>query len=164
MGKSVITKDFDKKQISVSREYAAPRSLVWEYTTGGDKQAQWWGPEGWPASSAHHEFVPGGYWLYYMQGPDGTKAYGRMDYTAIDAENSWDGRDSFSDESGAPNETLPSGAVHASYEERDGKTVFTMTTSYKDVKDIETLVGMGMEEGIQSSMDNLEKLLAKLQA
>lgn len=164
MSTANVTKDFDKKQIIVAREYDAPLSLVWEYSTGGDKQAQWWGPEGWPAKSVHHEFVPGGYWHYFMQGPDGTKAYGRMDYSAINAEKSWDGMDSFTDETGAPNETLPRGDVRATYEERDGKTLMTMTITYKELKDLETVINMGMEPGIQSSSDNLAKLLATLQA
>ena len=58
-------------EIVISREFAAPRDLVWKAWTNPDQLAKWWGPNGFTTTTSLWDCVPGGGWRYVMHGPDG---------------------------------------------------------------------------------------------
>ncbi len=62
----------DDRRIVISREFDAPRELVWRAMTEPEQVAKWWGPHGFSTTIEVMDFRPGGIWKHTMRGPDGT--------------------------------------------------------------------------------------------
>ncbi len=60
------------REIVISREFQAPRELVWEAMTNPEHVAKWWGPRGFSTTIEVMDFRVGGMWKHVMRGPDGT--------------------------------------------------------------------------------------------
>ncbi|MFV8337309.1 SRPBCC family protein [Flavobacterium sp. RSP29] len=156
--KTLVVKDLEEKSILVSRTFTAPLDKVWRAYTESELLQQWWAPKPWKAETKSMRFSVGGYWLYAMVGPENEKHWGRMDYTAITPHLSFEIKDSFCDEKGTINTSLPIAA---------GTIVFTTTVSgtlvefkmfYSNEKEIETMIQMGFEQGITACLEQLETL------
>jgi uncharacterized protein YndB with AHSA1/START domain len=60
------------RSLVVSREFVAPRELVWDAFADPSQVAQWWGPRGFSTKIEEMDFRVGGAWRQVMHGPDGT--------------------------------------------------------------------------------------------
>lgn len=60
------------REIVISREFAAPRELVWDAMTKPEHVVNWWGPRGFTTTIEKMDFRVGGIWKHVMHGPDGT--------------------------------------------------------------------------------------------
>ncbi|HEY3913903.1 MAG TPA: SRPBCC family protein [Verrucomicrobiae bacterium] len=72
MGDSL--KDFVEnvdREFFLSREFDAPRELVWEVMTKPEHVTHWWGPRGFTTTNESMDFRVGGVWKHVMHGPDG---------------------------------------------------------------------------------------------
>jgi uncharacterized protein YndB with AHSA1/START domain len=65
-----FVENFDR-EIFVSREFNAPRELVWEAMTNPKHVVNWWGPRGFSTTVEAMDFRVGGEWKHTMHGPDG---------------------------------------------------------------------------------------------
>ena len=70
---TIYTKDLENKKIKVTREFDAPVEKVWRAWTEKELLDQWWAPRPWKAVTQSMNFSNGGTWLYYMEGPDGSR-------------------------------------------------------------------------------------------
>ena len=61
------------REIVISREFNAPRELVWEAMTNPKHVVNWWGPRGFSTTIETMDFRVGGVWKHVMCGPDGAK-------------------------------------------------------------------------------------------
>ncbi len=61
------------REILVTREFNAPRELVWEAMTNPKHVVNWWGPRGFSTTIEEMDFRVGGFWQHVMRGPDGVK-------------------------------------------------------------------------------------------
>src|SRR5688500_9690279 len=102
-----ITKDPATKKITIDRYFEAPLGQVWSAWTESELLDQWWAPNPWQAETKTMDFKPGGYWLYVMVGPDGTKHWARVNFITIDHNKSFSAEDFFCDDLGNKNEALP---------------------------------------------------------
>jgi uncharacterized protein YndB with AHSA1/START domain len=59
------------REIFLSREFDAPRELVWEAMTNPKHVVHWWGPRGFTTTEGTMDFRVGGVWQHVMRGPDG---------------------------------------------------------------------------------------------
>jgi hypothetical protein len=59
---------------------------------------------------------------------------------------------------------MPVAAWNNSFAEKAGVTTVTNEISFDDPAHLETLIKMGFKEGYAMGLENLEELLAKLQA
>jgi uncharacterized protein YndB with AHSA1/START domain len=59
------------REIVISREFNAPRELVWEAMTNPKHVVNWWGPRGFSTTIETMDFRVGGVWQHVMRGPDG---------------------------------------------------------------------------------------------
>lgn len=59
------------REIVISREFAAPRELVWEVMTKPEHVVNWWGPRGFTTTIEKMDFRVSGVWKHVMHGPDG---------------------------------------------------------------------------------------------
>ena len=71
------------REMVISREYDAPRSLVWEAFTDLRHVQHWWGPNGFTTTTHERSVSPGGVWRFIMHGPDGTDYPNQVTYLVV---------------------------------------------------------------------------------
>ncbi|MFV8270001.1 SRPBCC family protein [Flavobacterium sp. GT2N3] len=156
--KTQVVKNLKEKSILVSRTFSAPLEKVWRAYTKSELLELWWAPKPWKAETKTMNFSVGGYWLYAMMGPENEKHYGRMDYTAITPHLSFEIRDSFCDEEGTVNNSLPISTGTIVFTTTESGTLVEFKMFYSNEKEIETMIEMGFEQGITASLEQLEML------
>ncbi len=67
----------------VTREFDAPRDLVFEAWTDPRHLSQWWGPDGFTTTTSAFDMRPGGVWRFVMHGPDGRDYENRITFDEI---------------------------------------------------------------------------------
>ncbi|MBK8565234.1 MAG: SRPBCC domain-containing protein [Saprospiraceae bacterium] len=164
--KSTLQFDFlvDKENntITVRREFAADRQLVWDCHTKRELLEQWFAPKPWVARTKSMDFSEGGHWLYAMCGPEGEEHWGRMDYVTIQPIESFKAWDGFCDAEGNLNPELPRAEWRSTFDELSESTLVQTVVVYQSLADLETVVQMGMKEGLTMALDQLEALLNDL--
>jgi uncharacterized protein YndB with AHSA1/START domain len=70
--KNKFTDDCVGLEFTITREFAAPRELVFKACTDPNHLAQWWGPKGFSNPVCEWDARPGGKIYVVMRGPDGT--------------------------------------------------------------------------------------------
>ena len=156
--KTHVVTDLIEKSILVSKVFSAPVEKVWCAYTESNLLVQWWAPKPWKAETKTMNFSIGGYWLYAMVGPENEKHWGRMDYTAITPYKSIAIKDSFCDEEGNVNLSLPVSTGTITFTIIDNGILVEFKMFYSSEKEIETLIEMGFEQGITACLEQLEIL------
>lgn len=67
----------------LSREFAAPRDLVWRAWTEAEHFGRWFGPKGMKIDLARFDLRSGGITHYSMTAPDGAKMWGKAVYREV---------------------------------------------------------------------------------
>ena len=158
---TIYSKDLENNKITVTREFAAPVENVWRAWTESELLDQWWAPKPWKAVTTSMDFRVGGFWLYHMLGPDGSKQFCRADYTAISPEEFYDAYDAFCDENGTPNSDIPSMTWHNEFQSSGDGTTVKVEITYQSAEAMQAIIEMGFEEGFAAGMGNLDELLAE---
>ena len=160
--------------VFLTREMDAPRELVWRAWSEAEALAQWWAPKGFSTRVESFDFRPGGVFHYAMQTPDGGEMWGKFVYREIDPPKRLAFMLSFADAQGntvrAPfSETHPLEIYsEVTFTERDGKTTITMRGGPFNATEAEragyAAMLKNMQEGTDSTLDNLADYLAKARA
>ena len=79
------TNDIEKRTLTLTRTFDAPRQLVWDAWTQPEHIAKWWGPRGMKTNIKKHDFKVGGDWEFVMPMPDGKEFISYGTYSQIDA-------------------------------------------------------------------------------
>jgi uncharacterized protein YndB with AHSA1/START domain len=69
--KNTPPENFADREFFITREFSAPRELVWEAMTNPKHVVNWWGPRGFSTTIEKMDFRVGGVWQHVMRGPDG---------------------------------------------------------------------------------------------
>jgi uncharacterized protein YndB with AHSA1/START domain len=77
------TSDTADREIVLSREFDAPRELVFQAYTDPRHLPIWWGPDGFSNTVHHIDVRPGGMWRFTMHGPDGKDWPNRIAYSEV---------------------------------------------------------------------------------
>jgi uncharacterized protein YndB with AHSA1/START domain len=149
------------QEILITRTFDAPRELVWQMWTTAEHLQQWWGPEGWTLPVCEMDFRPGGTWFYCMQGPDEMRSCGKATYLEIDTPERIVYEDAFANADGDPLADMPVGHVTLSFIDEGGKTTVINTVRYPTKADRDKVIEMGMEAGIDQTLNRLEAYLAQ---
>lgn len=149
------------QEILITRTFDAPRDLVWQMWTMAEHLQHWWGPEGWTLPVCKIDFRPGGTWFYCMQGPDGMQSCGKATYHDIDAPKQIVYEDVFTDADGNPIEDMPVAYITLKFVEADRKTTVINTVRYLTKADRDRVIEMGMEAGIDQTLNRLETYLVQ---
>lgn len=154
----------DKKThtITITREFDAERQMVWDCYTKSELLNRWFAPKPFTTKTKSMDFSEGGHWHYAMVDPEGTEYWCRMDFKTIKAIDGYTALDAFSDETGAINPALPRAEWDTRFNDKATRTVVHTVVQYGSLKDLETVIGMGMEEGLASTLERLDELLADL--
>lgn len=71
------------REIVLTRDFDAPRELVWQAYTDERHLPHWFGPDGFSLTMHSIDVRPGGTWRYTMHGPDGKDWPNRQTYQEI---------------------------------------------------------------------------------
>lgn len=63
--------DKENNTLTLRREFAAPRQMVWDCYTKQELLDQWFAPRPMTTKTKSMDFSPGGHWIYGMIAPDG---------------------------------------------------------------------------------------------
>src|SRR4051812_2558940 len=127
--KVTVTKDLENNTLIIERTFDAPKDKLWRAYADKEWFEAWWGPEGWQTTTKEFNFTPGGEIHYAMKCVDenqgewfGQESWGLMRLLTIDAPNSFEAQDNFSNPEGTVDETLPTQKFVVELVEADGKT------------------------------------------
>jgi uncharacterized protein YndB with AHSA1/START domain len=158
MGKTQITAEPGVPQIVITREFDAPRDLVFRACTDPELLVQWLGPRDLTMTIDHYDVRDGGKWRYVHTDAEGNE-YGF--HGVFHGTPSPDGTVQTFEFEGVPGHVS---LDTATFEEHDGRTLLRTVSSFQSVEDRDGMVDSGMERGVHDSNERLEELLTKLQA
>ncbi len=154
--------DKEKNTMTIKREYAAKRQLVWDCHTKSELLDQWFAPKPLTTKTKSMDFRPGGHWHYAMIAPDGQEYWGLLDYQTIRPIDNYTALDGFSDASGAANPDLPRSNWNVTFSDHGTRTLVENIVSYQSAEALQKVMDMGMKEGMTSTLERLDELLAVL--
>ena len=157
---TVITKDAANKKLLIVREFEAPVDQVWDAWTQSELLDQWWPPKPYKAVTKSMDFREGGFWLYYMKGPEGDIHWCRADYSRIVAQKEFEYKDAFCDEKGTPIDPMPNMHWVCNFALSSAGTKVSIELTFQSDADIERIIEMGFKEGFAAAHNNLDELLA----
>lgn len=152
-----------ERELVFTRQFDAPRELVFAAYSSCEHLRNWWGPRTWPMVDCTLDFRVGGIWHYCMRGPnEGDESWGRAVYEVIVEPERIVYNDAFSDSEGNINRELPRTRATLEFNPRDGKTVLTGRAEYPSAAELKQVLEMGMVEGMSETMDRLEEHLEQI--
>jgi uncharacterized protein YndB with AHSA1/START domain len=152
--------DKQTKTVSITKEFAFERSLVWDAYTKPELLDQWWAPKPFASRTKVMDFRVGGRRFYAMVSPDGQERWALQKYTSISPKTNFKLLNAFADEDENPE--LPGSDWDLTFSEHDGTTTVSISIYNESLERLEKMVEMGFKEGTMMQIKNLEDLLAKL--
>jgi uncharacterized protein YndB with AHSA1/START domain len=148
----------EDKQILVTREFDAPRELVYKAYTTPELVRRWWPAGRGEMTVADIDLRVGGQWRYVMDAEGFGEVAFHGEYREI-----------------VPNERLVSTEVFEgmpdaealdtlTLTEQDGRTLLTLLVEHKSQANRDAHVQSGMEDGLQDALDRLEQVAVELRA
>lgn len=142
--------------IDITREFDAPRELVFRAYSDPELIVQWLGPRKYTMSLDAWDARDGGTWRYTHSDDQGN-AWGF--HGVFHGDQTPDGMLQTFEFDGWPGHVS---LESIRFEERDGKTVIRNHSVYQSVADRDGMIESGMEEGMNEGFDRLDELLATL--
>jgi len=161
-GTAVVTLPTET-QIVITREFDAPKHLVWKAYTTPELIQRWWSGERGEVTKAEVDLRVGGTWRYVMMANEGFEVGFHGEFREIvpnerlvttEVYDTGPGSES-ADEAMAP-------VITTTFEEVDGRTVFTQVVDCPNAEVRDMIVESGMEAGMQEGMDALERVAISL--
>ena len=147
------------EQILITREFDAPRELVYKAWTTPELVKRWWSAKRGETTVAEIDLRPGGKWRSAMVTDDGTEVAFHGEYHEVVSNERIVSTEVY--------EGIPDGDEHATlntvtFEQEDDRTILTLLIDApsKEVRDL--IVASGMEDGLQDALDLLEEVANSL--
>jgi uncharacterized protein YndB with AHSA1/START domain len=143
-------------QMVLTREFDAPRELLFRAHIDPELLVQWLGPRRLTMTIDHLDARDGGTYRYIHRDAEGNEYafhgvyHGTPSVDAIVQTFEFEG---------APGHVS---LETATFEDRGGKTLLRQNAVYQSVEDRDAMAQSGMEEGVNDSMDRLAELVARL--
>ena len=143
-------------QILITREFDAPRELVFKAWTTPELVARWWSGERGKVTSVDIDLRVGGSWRYVMEANEGFEVGFHGDYREIVPSERLVYTEVY--------EGMPEGeAVDTlTLTEEGGRTLLTMLVQHSCKEHRDGHINSGMEDGMQEAMDRLERVAISL--
>ena len=145
-----------ERELVVTRTIDGPPHLVWEAWTRSELFRRWWVPKSVPITLLACELdvrVGGTYRLEFDAGGQIMAFFGRYLEVTPCSRLSWT-----NEEGGEPTAAITT----VTLEERDGRTLLTMTDLHPSKEALDAALASGSCEGTPETMDQLEELVATL--
>ena len=159
---SVISadKDFERLTFTVIAHLDAPVEQVWQLWADPRQLERWWGPPAYPATFEEHDLTPGGDVTYFMTSSEGERYRGWWRVSSVNPPKSLEFIDGFADQDGKPVGDMPTTTVQMELSEREGGTRMELRSSFDSREQMDQLLNMGMDEGMQQAIAQMDALLA----
>jgi uncharacterized protein YndB with AHSA1/START domain len=162
-GTATVTLPTDT-QILITRDFDAPRHLVFRAYTEPELIERWWSGKRGEVTSVDVDFRVGGTWRYVMMANEGFEVAFHGEFKEIVPDERIVTTEVFE---GAPEASSPDAEANApvttsTFTETDGRTTLTQLVECgtKEVRD--AIIDSGMEGGMQEAMDELEQVAVSL--
>ncbi len=152
---AVVTLPADT-QILITREFDAPRHLVYRAWTTPDLIKRWWAGERGVVTVADVDLRVGGTWRYVMTANGGFEVAFHGVYREIVPHERIVATEVFEAMPGAE------GLTTLTLTETDGRTVLRLLVDHASQEHRDAHIDSGMEGGMQESMNHLERVAAAL--
>jgi uncharacterized protein YndB with AHSA1/START domain len=149
----------------ITRDFDAPRALVWKAWTSPEHFRRWWGPKDFTAPVADFDLRVGGRYFWCMRSPEGKDFYTTGVFREIVPPERLVYTDSFADEKGNavpaadygieddfPMETL----VTVTFAEKDGRTTMTLRHAGLPLGTMKEMTGAGWNESFDKLASSLK--------
>jgi uncharacterized protein YndB with AHSA1/START domain len=160
-GSATVTLPTDE-QILITREFAAPRHLVFKAWTTPELVKRWWHANRGEATLAEIDLRVGGKWRYVMIADDGFEVGFHGEYLEVVPNEQivstevYEGLpEGVSEEDGATVNT-------ATFTEANGRTTLTLLIQATSKVSRDAIIDSGMEGGLQDALDLLEQVASSL--
>lgn len=146
------------REIVITREFAAPKHLVWKAYTTPELIKRWWAGERGEVTLAEVDLRVGGSWRYVLVANGGFEMGFHGEYREIETNEKLVMTEVF--------EGMPDGEAldTVTFTEVDGRTTLTMLVQHTVPEHRDAHIGSGMEGGMQEAMDRLEQIAISLAA
>lgn len=145
-----------KQEIVMTREFDAPRELVFRAHTDPNLIAQWWGPRRFTTTVDRMDAQMGGIWRFVQRDADGNEYAFHGVYHEVASPERLVQTFEFE---GMPGHVL---LETMTLEEVEGRTKLTARSVFQTVEDRDGMLQSDMEEGAAESWDRLAELLGEL--
>jgi uncharacterized protein YndB with AHSA1/START domain len=150
------------EQILVTREFAAPKHLVYQAWTTPELVKRWWNAKRGEVTVAEIDLRAGGKWRYVMVTDNGLEVGFHGEYLEVVPDERivstevYEGLpDDVSEEDGATVNT-------ATFAESNGRTTLTILIRATSKASRDAIIASGMENGLQDALDLLEGVAISL--
>jgi uncharacterized protein YndB with AHSA1/START domain len=148
------------KTVSITKEFAAERDLVWDAYTRPELLDKWWAPKPYASRTKAMEFREGGRRFYAMVSPEGEERWVLQEYKSITPKTNFTFFNAFADEDEKPD--LPGSDWDLSFSEQNGTTTVSISIYNESLERLERMVAFGFREGTIAQFQNLDELLQTL--
>ena len=157
-GTATVTLPSDT-QILITREFDAPRHLVYKAWTTPELVKRWWHANRGEMTVAEIDLRVGGRWRYVMVTPDGMEVGFHGEYREIVPDERLVSTEAY--------EGIPDADEHAALDtltlvEVDGRTTMTILVEHPTKEGRDAHIDSGMEDGMQDAMARLEEVARSL--
>ncbi len=146
-------------QILITREFDAPRRLVWRTYTEPELIKRWWAGEKGTVTSVEVDLRVGGSWRYVMTANGGFEVAFHGVYKEIAAPERMVNTEAFE---GIPDPDGNAALNTVTLTEKDGRTYLEVLVECRDREGRDAIINSGMESGMQESYDALEQVAVSL--
>jgi len=148
-------------QILITRDFDAPRELVYRAHTTPELVSRWWTAKRGEMKIAEIDLRVGGSWRFVMVTPDGQEVGFHGMYREIVPNERLVSTEAYE---GAPADEYPENATlnTATFEESDGRTTLTIRVEAPNKAVRDAIIASGMEAGLQDALDLLEEVANSL--
>jgi uncharacterized protein YndB with AHSA1/START domain len=154
-GSAKVTLPTDE-QILITREFDAPKHLVYKAYTTPELIKRWWAGQRGNVTSVEVDLRVGGSWRYVMVANGGFEVAFHGEYREIETNERLVNTEVFE---GMPD---ASALVTVDFVEKDGRTTLEMLVDHTDKEGRDGHINSGMEGGMQEAMDALERIAVEL--
>jgi uncharacterized protein YndB with AHSA1/START domain len=160
-GQAIVTLPTDE-QIFVTREFDAPRHLVYKAWTTPELVKRWWGGGCRPVTSAEIDLRVGGTWRYVLDAGGGFEVAFHGEFREVVPDERIVTTEVYEMPDAEPLPAADEPLNIITFAETDGRTTLTVLTQCTTRELRDAIIGSGMETGMQEAMDALEEVARSL--
>ena len=152
-------------EVRVTRDFKAPRKLVWQAHTDPELVPRWIGGyPGWSMPVCEMDVRPGGTYRWRWRSDDGKEFGFHGDYCEVDAPGKMVHAEYYDpgDFGGAMPTNSPA-ITRTTFTEKNGVTTLVMLIAYESKEARDAAVSTGMTDGMETSYERLDTLVAAQQ-
>jgi uncharacterized protein YndB with AHSA1/START domain len=157
-GTATVTLPTDE-QILITREFDAPKHLVYKAWTTPELVKRWWSGDRGEVTIAEIDLRVGGMWRYVMVASGGFEVAFHGEYREIVPNERIVSTEVYE---GIPNAEAEAALNTLTLTEVDGRTTLSVLVEHRNKEGRDAHINSGMEAGMQEAMDHLEQVAVSL--